>query len=436
MVRQTRGLILPVAGGKGGTGKSVLAVNLAAALAGRGFKTLVADLDLGGSNVHTLLGQKNLSAGLGRLLVEKDHQVRDLCHPTPWPNLSYLPGDNQIPHAANPYTAQRQKIIRGLKALDYQAVVCDLGAGTSSLVLDFFLASPRGLLVCTPELTSLINAYAFLRQAIYRALSVVLRDNAYATEVLRDYRASPLGPEGWTMARLVEETAHRAPGQEKRISKVLKWWRPGLIMNLVRGAAEIKGLDQIVDLAQRKLSLTPLCLGALPFDESVVDSVRERLPALHLAPEGLYARVVGQLVDRLAAGEDVPLISLRAEVEGWSLRPRKPDEPAGPPLNQMLAELLPVVDDITRALKAAKKEGQEALAEGLAATLKAHLTRLAALGLEPIPTKGASFDPNLHEAVAVKKAPGAAKGAVLAEVNKGFTYKGRLLKPAQVVVAG
>ena len=57
--------ILPVAGGKGGVGKSIYSLNIAVTLAKNCKKVVLVDLDLGGSNLHTLLGLKNNQAGLG-----------------------------------------------------------------------------------------------------------------------------------------------------------------------------------------------------------------------------------------------------------------------------------------------------------------------------------------------------------------------------------
>ena len=57
--------IIPIASGKGGVGKSVITANLAVNLAERGYKVIAADLDLGGSNLHTCLGLDNNNPGIG-----------------------------------------------------------------------------------------------------------------------------------------------------------------------------------------------------------------------------------------------------------------------------------------------------------------------------------------------------------------------------------
>ena len=60
--------IIPVAGGKGGVGKSFVTANLAVALAQRGHRTIAVDLDLGNSNLHSLLGLENRYPGVGEYL--------------------------------------------------------------------------------------------------------------------------------------------------------------------------------------------------------------------------------------------------------------------------------------------------------------------------------------------------------------------------------
>lgn len=315
---KAKGIMVPVAGGKGGTGKSVISVNLALVQARAGMKTLLADLDLGASNLHTMLGQKNLRPGVGRMMVEKGLNLADLIYPTPWPHLAYLPGDNQVPQAAGIHAAQRGKVIRGLRAADFDLVISDLGAGTSLTVLDFFLTSPRSVVVFTPELTSLLNAYALLRQALFRALSVILRDNHYAVQVLADYQASPLGTGGWTVERLKEELARRAPGQEERVGRFLRWWRPGLILNQVRREAEVKMLAQLAHLARQKLSLAPILVGLAPYDPSVPASINARRPALDLAPASPFAQAMTEMAEGVVSWRDLPIDYLAHKARTWT----------------------------------------------------------------------------------------------------------------------
>lgn len=106
-------------------------------------------------------------------------------------------------------------------------------------------------------------------------------------------------------------------------------------------------------------------------------------------------------------------------------------------LEKFSGELLPVVDNLERAL-AASDRGNEAvkpLADGVELTLKAFLDVLKKFQVEQINPLGQPFSPELHEAVAMVPAPHAEPNSVIDVLQKGFTLNGRLLRAATVVVA-
>jgi molecular chaperone GrpE len=95
--------------------------------------------------------------------------------------------------------------------------------------------------------------------------------------------------------------------------------------------------------------------------------------------------------------------------------------------------LLPILDDFERALKAecADKE----YARGMELIYQRLLDAAKKLGLEPLQVVGEKFDPNLHHAVDRVRSAEAEDGAVLNELQRGYHYRGRLLRPAMVRVA-
>ena len=84
--------IIPIASGKGGVGKSFIAANLAIALAKLGKQVIVADLDFGGSNLHTCLGIHNTNPGIGDFLRARYSKLEDLLVETENENLKLLAG--------------------------------------------------------------------------------------------------------------------------------------------------------------------------------------------------------------------------------------------------------------------------------------------------------------------------------------------------------
>jgi len=98
---------------------------------------------------------------------------------------------------------------------------------------------------------------------------------------------------------------------------------------------------------------------------------------------------------------------------------------------RLLREFLSVGDNLERALAF---QGQQGLREGLQATWEAFRRFLEREGVEPIPAAGQPFDPEVHEAIAVVEGEEGEEGRVVREVQKGYRYRGRLLRPARVVV--
>jgi len=100
---------------------------------------------------------------------------------------------------------------------------------------------------------------------------------------------------------------------------------------------------------------------------------------------------------------------------------------------EALEALLPVVDDFERALKVecADKE----YAKGLELIYQRFVDTLKKMGLEPVEAAGQRFDPNLHHAVEKVENPEAEEDSVIEELQRGYKFRGRLLRPAMVRVA-
>jgi molecular chaperone GrpE len=103
---------------------------------------------------------------------------------------------------------------------------------------------------------------------------------------------------------------------------------------------------------------------------------------------------------------------------------------------RLIQSLLPIVDELELGLKAAKSnENASAVAGGLEIVLKKFRDILASEGLSVIESIGKKFDPSLHEAVERVPCDDKEEGTILEEIRKGFTMKGRLIRPSIVKIA-
>ncbi|MDR1869058.1 MAG: P-loop NTPase, partial [Treponema sp.] len=162
--------IIPIASGKGGVGKSLVAANLGIALAQAGQRVVLADLDLGASNLHLVLGHQAPHMGIGTFLNNIKSDFTEVIADTDVRGLRFIPGDNEIPGTANLSANQLKSLVKNLLALkeDTDILILDLGAGTHQSILDFFLLSNQGIIVSAPAVTAVLNAYVFLKNTVFR----------------------------------------------------------------------------------------------------------------------------------------------------------------------------------------------------------------------------------------------------------------------------
>lgn len=106
-------------------------------------------------------------------------------------------------------------------------------------------------------------------------------------------------------------------------------------------------------------------------------------------------------------------------------------------LERFASELLPVVDNLERALASASgdDEAVRPIVEGVELTLKSFFDALSKFNIEAIDPAGEPFDPNLHQAMSMVENPDVEPNSVIAVMQKGYTLNGRLVRPAMVMVS-
>lgn len=144
---------------------------------------------------------------------------------------------------------------------------------------------------------------------------------------------------------------------------------------------------------------------------------------------------VSVLKDELEA-EQNKYLRLLADYDNFKRRTQKDREISAKFRSQsLLTDLLPVLDNFERALAVeAKSEDAVSIMKGVEMVQKSLLEAVKREGLEEIPAVGEPFDPNFHQAVMQEKDDDAEPGTVLQELQKGYTLKGRVLRPAMVKV--
>ncbi len=157
--------VLTVTSGKGGVGKSNVAVNLAVQFAKYGKRVIILDADFGLANVEVMFGavpKYNLSD-----VIYRGKNIKDVITPGPQ-DIGFISGGSGVSSMNNLTAGQVSFLLGNLSELDSLAdiVIIDTGAGVSEQVLGFVVASPEVILVTTPEPSSLTDAYSLLKAVL------------------------------------------------------------------------------------------------------------------------------------------------------------------------------------------------------------------------------------------------------------------------------
>ncbi len=275
--------IWAVGGGKGGIGKSTVSILLAFWLARMGKRTILADLDLGGANLHTLMGIKSPPKTLNDFVTRRIDSLEEVCIETDVEDLRLICGTSDVLTMANPHVAQKIKIIHHIRKLDADYIVLDLGAGTSFNVLDFFLAAERKIVVLTPQPTSIQNAYSFVRNAVYRRLSKLASQQPALQALIK----SAMDENNELRVRTIRdllEVVEDISGKEmmETLQKEIEAIRPAVITNMVTNSTD-KNAGRVIQLVSEKyLMIYPQNYGGVAFDKQINQLVSDMVPITKL----------------------------------------------------------------------------------------------------------------------------------------------------------
>lgn len=143
-------------------------------------------------------------------------------------------------------------------------------------------------------------------------------------------------------------------------------------------------------------------------------------------------------LEEVAQRERDTVLRARAEVDNIRRRTEQDIEKAHKfALEKFSAELLPVIDNLERALALTNKDdpAMASMLEGIELTLKSLLDAVRKFGIEVVQDKNVPFNPDVHQAMTIIDSADHASNHVIDIMQKGYTLNGRLLRPAMVIVS-
>jgi len=289
--------IYPIGGGKGGVGKSFITVSLGALIAKWGKKVVVIDLDLGASNLHTLLGMKSPETGINSFLNKTVKDLQRTAVPTIIPNLFLISSSHCSMEIANLFYAHKLKIIDAIKKLPFDYILLDLGPGTNFNTLDFFLTSEQGILICTPEPTSIENSFRFIKTVYFRKLKQIAKKSAF-NSIFKSTSLDLNKPE--TMPHdIIEIVLKHDPDKEAHFRDQLGEFRFKLIFNQFRKNIDATLGNQFQNVCNRHFYSSFEFLGNVSYDSRIHDAVFSKTLFIHKYPHTQSCADLKKIVEKI-----------------------------------------------------------------------------------------------------------------------------------------
>jgi flagellar biosynthesis protein FlhG len=275
--RENRGVlrVITVGGGKGGIGKSVVCASLAIALTETGARVVLVDADLGGANLHTVMGSYLPAKTLHDFISRQAKSLDEVAIPTPIERLRIVCGAPGVVGFAHIEYWEKQKMIRHLRKLDADFVIVDIGAGMSFNESDLFNAGDVPIAVANPEPTSIQECYNFLKVAIFRRLRQEFAESPLVLELLDRCKDPSHANDRRLLAEIGNEILQKDRREGMRFFKTLNAFTPKLILNRVFDSQETRDGLALQIAAQDLLSIRLDYWGYMSYDPQIAKVIRE-----------------------------------------------------------------------------------------------------------------------------------------------------------------
>ena len=291
--------ILAIGGGKGGTGKSLITASMGICLAQRGNGVLLIDADLGTANLHTFLGLEPPKLSLSDFVSKKESTISGVISKTGINNLKLISGAKDMIGIANLSYGQKAKILNNIKKLNYRYILLDLGPGTSFNILDFFLISHCGILITSPEPTSIENTYRFTKGLLFRHLRKTISKKVVRSLIDNGIRERN-GNKFESVFDLLETIETIEPNLGDTISRYLSTLDIKLIVNQVRTSKD-RSIGEKMAIAIKKSFGIPIdFLGNISHDTKVSKGLLQKKPLMAYLPHSKAFKELTEITQKIS----------------------------------------------------------------------------------------------------------------------------------------
>ncbi len=225
------------------------------------------------------MGIRTPSRTLNDFISRQVTTLDEVCVGTEQKGLRIICGASEVLTLANLQYTQKIKILQAISKIDADHVVLDLGAGTGFNTLDFFLSAHRQIVVMTPQPVAIQNAYAFVRNAVYRTLSRLTNRRPSLGSLVKAAMDPKNDLQVRTVKTLLDRIAENGdPAEAAAMATRLNRIRPTLITNMAREPRD-KNAGRIIQMvSQKHLMIQAQIGGGIYFDPQINAMVSDMEP--------------------------------------------------------------------------------------------------------------------------------------------------------------
>ncbi|HUJ18665.1 MAG TPA: P-loop NTPase [Nitrospirota bacterium] len=296
------GVIFSVGGGKGGVGKSILSIALGTALAREGRSVVLADLDLGAANLHTYLGILGRTPTIADFILNKVPSLENLVVETPERNLGLISGAEFVPGITSPAHWIKLKLMRHLRALPADYIIIDLGAGVHFNTLDFFGISDRGVVITAPEPGAVMNAYSFIKGALFRRMQNIFKNHPDIAAIIEAETKTAGSDRRFTLEWFGETLERAAPDLLPILGEIEQSFTPALVINRAPQGQTHLLVKNLIALCTEKLGVSLDHVGDLPDVREISNHLLNVPRFFNLSEGASYYGAAREIAARLTQG--------------------------------------------------------------------------------------------------------------------------------------
>lgn len=297
--------IWAVGGGKGGVGKSLISSSLGILLMKTGKRVLLVDADIGAANLHTFLGVESQRSTLSNFLKKEDTDIRPYISRTGLKDLDLVSGAKDSLTVADQSPSGISRLKGALQRTDYDYIIMDIGPGTGANNLDLFLSADAGVLVTTPEPTSIENTYRFLKCLFLQRIRNICssQQDSRLKDTLNRVFSGPMGSRVKTVSDILLRCKELDPGKGEMLRELLGNTRVSLVVNQSKGPSDGDIGPSMSRACLDYFGIKVGYLGEVRHDEAAADSVRARKPLVISYGASPAARSISSCFEKLLAEE-------------------------------------------------------------------------------------------------------------------------------------